>query len=52
MSSGTPTGDVSKEILGVGVKLPEVLECPVMNSVYTLPEEPENEENCEENTEM
>lgn len=34
--------------LGMGVnKMPEVLEGPVLTGVYTLPEEPENEENSE-----
>lgn len=34
-------------------KIPEVLEGAVMTGVYTLPEEPEVEENCAEaNTEM
>lgn len=32
--------------------MPEVLEGPVLKGVYTLPEEPENEENEEENTEI
>lgn len=43
---------VCHELVPVIAKIPEVLEGPVMTGVYTLPEEPENEENSEENTEM
>lgn len=54
MSTGTPTSviDMGHELVTVTNKMPEVLEGPVMTGVYTLPEEPEMEENGEENTEM
>lgn len=55
LSSETPTSFVDLghvELVAVNCKIPEVLEGPVMTGVYTLPEEPENEENAEENTEM
>lgn len=52
LSSGTPTSVVDLPHELVPSKIPEVLEGPVLTGVYTLPEEPENEENCEENTEM
>lgn len=54
LSTGTPTSviDMGHELMTVTAKMPEVLEGPVMTGVYTLPEEPEVEENGEENTEM
>lgn len=55
LSTGTPTSLVdlgAHELVTVNSKMPEVLEGPVMTGVYTLPEEPEIEENGEENTEM
>lgn len=47
VSTGTPTStDMGLE--GVtSTKIPEVLEGVVLTGVYTLPEEPENEENSE-----
>lgn len=55
LSTGTPTSgiiDIGAASHELTPKLPEVLEGPVLKGVYTLPEEPENEENEEENTEM
>lgn len=56
LSTGTPTSvvdmGVCHEMATAAAKIPEVLEGPVMTGVYTLPEEPETEENSEENTEM
>lgn len=52
VSTGTPTVDLGHEMVPVGSKMPEVLEGPVITGVYTLPEEPENEEDAEENTQM
>lgn len=56
LSTGTPTSivdmGVCHELVPVTSKIPEVLEGPVLTGVYTLPEEPENEDLSEENTEM
>lgn len=54
LSTGTPTSvvDMGHELVPVNSKIPEVLEGPVITGVYTLPEEPEMEDNGEENTEM
>lgn len=55
LSSETPTSFVDighVELVAVNCKIPEVLEGPVIKGVYTLPEEPEPEDNTEENTEM
>lgn len=49
VSTGTPTSaDMGLENMNVASKMPpEVLEGVVLTGVYTLPEEPENEENSE-----
>ncbi|ERL83652.1 hypothetical protein D910_07476 [Dendroctonus ponderosae] len=57
LSTGTPTSviDLGHELVPVtvGTKMPEVIDGSVlMTGVYTLPEEPENEENSEGNTQM
>lgn len=54
LSTSTPTSlvDLGHEMVPVNSKIPEVLEGPVMTGVYTLPEEPEIEDNGEENTQM
>lgn len=44
--------DLGHEMVPVNSKIPEVLEGTVLTGVYTLPEEPELEENGEENTQM
>ncbi|CAH0549597.1 unnamed protein product [Brassicogethes aeneus] len=54
LSTGTPTSliDMNHEIVSINTKIPEVIENTIITGVYTLPEEPENEENAEENTAM
>lgn len=54
LSTSTPTSlvDLGHEMVPVNSKMPEVLEGPVLTGVYTLPEEPELEDNGEENTQM
>lgn len=54
-SGGTPTSiiDMGLELIPISNKACEALEAaPPITGVYTLPEEPENEDNSEENTQM
>lgn len=53
-TGGTPTSiiDMGHELIPIATKISEVLEAPPITGVYTLPEEPEIEDNLEENTQM
>ncbi|KAF2901663.1 hypothetical protein ILUMI_04528 [Ignelater luminosus] len=53
-TGGTPTSiiDMGHELIPIATKISEVLEAPPITGVYTLPEEPEIEDNLEENTQI
>lgn len=51
-STQTSLADIGYEMVQVNTQIPEVLERPVMTGVYTLPEEPEMDDNGELTTEV